>query len=133
MNFLPQTTIRAASGFTDRERLVNRGRDGNQPSHAVLSCSCANYFPTRWTCSERVCGGLFAYVDVQTVCERSARRRLMGDMWQCPCIRWQDTLRVSVSGSQGGWVVVEGVRSPTYGLSQKVDESEWSHLTRLTL
>lgn len=52
------------------------------------------------------------------LCVKAARGGgLMGDMWQCPCVCWQDTLRVSVSESQGGWVVVEGVRSPTYGLT----------------
>lgn len=63
MNFLPWTTIRLVFGSQTEEQLLNKGKDENQPSHAALSCSLGNYFPTHQT-SQTECGCVYviAYV-----------------------------------------------------------------------
>lgn len=106
MNSLPQTTIRLVSGSqTERERLLNRGRGGNQPSHAVLSCSLSFSPPCQLFSNmlkpqrEELC----AYVVYDL---HSREQYLIGDKWQRSCSPWYDTDCMSwCQESQRGWVV----------------------------
>lgn len=99
LNFLPQTTIRPVSG-SQTERNDCWTEEEMEISHLTLSSAApSDYFPTRWS-SESF--WLFAYV--LHVLWDSREQQLTGDMWQCPCIPWQDTLHVSESERSEGWL-----------------------------